>query len=122
MKRLLIIIVLLFAALLGIAGWWLLRIPSVSISDTRQPQTIVLEKPSSGGNVYYFEVYGSGEINGSATITMLANGQPYHVANLAGKVDFKWYGDWYSDTIEIRYQPTKVQSGKINLRYRLKTF
>jgi hypothetical protein len=122
MKKLLLAGGLLLAALLAIAVWFLcapdILMPSVTITDVRQPGSLVLGKETGNAYTHGITIRGSGEIDGEATISLLLNGKPYKVAKLRGKVNFEWGGDWYSETAEIRYQPANVQSGKVVLQYR----
>ena len=92
--------------------------PSVVVSDVRQPETLVLGKKTGNPYTYGITIRGSGEIDGEAKISLLLNGEQYRVEKLSGKVDFEWGGDWYSETAEIRYEPGNVRSGKLLLRYR----
>lgn len=36
---------------------------------------------------------------------------------MEGKVDFTWYGDWFSDTAEIKYEPIQVKDGELVIDY-----
>ncbi len=62
-------------------------------------------------------VRGSGNLTGNAELVLMLNNKPYKTEHLNGKIDFSWGGDWYSDSMEIRYQPGKVETGNLKLEY-----
>ena len=113
---------LLLAVIIFIALWLLYAqssaLPSVSVSDVRQPETIVLDRETGYDNVRWLTVRGAGFLNGEATISLVVDGQPYRVEPLKGEIDFEWGGDWYSETAEIRYEPGEVRSGTVSLHYK----
>jgi hypothetical protein len=94
---------------------------SARIADVRKAETIILENTGRSGNVHAIGIRGSGEIRGEATVTLMLNGKPYKTETLSGPVRFKWGGDWYSNTAEIRYEPGEVSSGELVIEYRFST-
>jgi hypothetical protein len=92
--------------------------PSVTVQDVRKAETLVLGQETGEHHTSGIWVHGSGYIDGEATISLQLGGTPYKVAKLAGKVDFTWGGDWYSETAEVRYEPAPARSGHVVLRYR----
>ena len=100
----------------GALAWWAVSDPSASVRDVREAETLVLGSPT-GGSAYAISIRGSGRLDGEATITLLLGGQPYRVERVTGPVDFRWGGDWYSETAEVRYEPANVRSGKVVLHY-----
>ncbi|TVQ55429.1 MAG: hypothetical protein EA377_03485 [Phycisphaerales bacterium] len=113
---------LLLAVIIFIALWLLFAqssaLPSVSVSDVRQPETIVLEQETGDDSVRWLTVRGSGVLNGEATISWVVDGQPYRVEQLNDEIDFEWGRDWHSRTAEIRYEPGEVRSGTVSLHYK----
>ena len=93
---------------------------SHEIKDVTKPEVVILKKESKQGNIYAITISGTGQISGEANIILILNGKPYKTANLSGKVNFQWGGDWYSDTAEIRYHPSSVVSGQVQITYRFK--
>jgi hypothetical protein len=89
---------------------------SQPIADVSKSETITI-KANGSGNAYALDVRGVGKIVGDATITLMLNGAPYKTESLGGIVDFKWGGDWYSNTAEIVYRPMRVNSGSLVLKY-----
>jgi hypothetical protein len=122
MKKFLVAGSLWIAAPLALAGWFFcapyILLPKVEVKDVRQPETLVLGEETGNPHTHGIYIRGSGEVVGDATITLLLGGKPYKVAQLSGKVDFEWGGDWYSETAEARYEPGDVQSGKVVIYYR----
>jgi len=89
----------------------------ISITDIQKPQKITLHKKVNQGGIYAMEIRGSGNLNGKAQIMLMLNGQPYMTEHLNGKISFTWSGDWYFDSMEIRYEPDKVESGNLDIEY-----
>lgn len=86
------------------------------VSDVTEPETIIVHKKKTQGNVHGITILGKGNLEGEATISLILNGAPYKKEYLSGNVDFKWGGDWYSDSAEIRYTPIEVTSGSLKLK------
>ena len=103
--------VLVVAALVTGCGSRMHEVP-----DVTKPNTIVLTKKPSQGFIHSFSASGSGEINGTAEISLILNGGPYKTETLSGSVAFQWGGDWYSDKAEIQYNPSSVTGGNLRLK------
>ena len=111
----------LFAALLiGLLTGCGLGHRTQPVTDVTKAETITLKKNTGQGHIYYLTITGSGEIQGTAEISLIENGKPYRTEKLSGPVKFEWKGDWYSDTAEIRYEPKSVTGGNLRLEYRFK--
>jgi hypothetical protein len=89
-----------------------------NIADVTKPETIMLKKVSSQGNIYSMTVVGRGYLDGTAEIVLILNGKPYKTESLSGDVDFSWGGDWYSDSAKVEYKPSSVKSGNLSLKYK----
>ena len=89
----------------------------LEIADLQKPQVITLHKKSDQGNIYSMRIRGSGKLNSEARIVLMLNEKPYKTEQMNGKVNFTWGGDWYSDSMELRYQPLKVNSGIFVIEY-----
>jgi hypothetical protein len=89
----------------------------VSVSEIKKPQIITLHKKGNQHSIHAMRVHGSGSLAGNAELILMLNNQPYKTEHLNGKIEFTWGGDWYSDSMEIHYQPGKVESGNLNLEY-----
>lgn len=94
---------------------------SISVADVRKAETVILESTGKPGKVHAIGIRGSGEIEGEATVMLMLDGKPYKTETLNGPVRFKWGGDWYSNSAEIRYEPGNVSSGKLVIEYRFST-
>ena len=94
---------------------------SVKVADVRKEEVIVLKHVYDSGHVYSIRIRGSGNIDGEATISLILNGEQYKTEKLHGAVSFKWGGDWYSDTAEIRYKPSSVNFGELLIEYQFST-
>jgi hypothetical protein len=90
------------------------------ISTPAKPETIILKKVSSQGNIHSIEIVGSGYLDGTAEIVLILNEKPYITEKLSGKIDFNWNSDWYSDSATIEYKPSSVKNGKLQLQYKFK--
>lgn len=89
----------------------------LSITDIQKPQAITLYKKVNQRGVYAMGIQGSGNLIGNAQLILMLNDQPYKTEQLNGKISFTWSGDWYSDSMEVRYQPGKVESGNLDIEY-----
>ena len=122
MNRLCIPAIVVAAGSLATGTWFLWasfdKMSSVSVSDVRQGETLVLGTKTGSHHTHGVTIRGSGEIEGDATISLLLNGEPYKAATLNGRIDFEWGGDWYSETAEVRYEPADVRAGEVVLHYR----
>ncbi len=58
-----------------------------------------------------------GRIDGGVRLVLMLNGAPYKTEHMTGKVNFKWGGDWYADSMELRYQPSNMNSGQLIIEY-----
>jgi hypothetical protein len=111
--------VVAFAVLLGTAAC--APSQSMDVANLSEPAVLTLVAPDRSKPVFSLEVKGTGSIDGAAHIELMLNGKPYRSERLEGRVSFTWTGDWYSPSAELRYRPTKVQSGDLQLRYRFGT-
>jgi hypothetical protein len=89
-----------------------------SIAEVTKSKTIVLNKLSSQGHIHGISIVGNGHLDGTAEIVLILNGKSYKVETLSGGVNFKWGGDWYSDSATIEYKPSSVKRGYLKLEYR----
>ena len=90
------------------------------MADVTKPETIVLKKKPGQGDIHYLTITASGEVKGTAEISLIENGKAYRKETLSGPVRFEWKNDWYSDSAEIRYEPKSVTGGKVRLDYKFK--
>ena len=91
------------------------------VADVRNEEVIILINSHYPEHVYGINIRGSGNIDEEATISLMLNGEAYKTEKLKGAVSFKWGGDWYSDTAEIRYKPNNVNSGELVIEYKFST-
>ncbi len=89
----------------------------LDITDVKQSQLLVLQKQPNQKNIVSMGLRCYGKMVGEAQLVLMLNGAPYKTANMKGKVDFTWGGDWYSDSMELRYQPSNVTSGQLIIDY-----
>ncbi len=113
-KSILAVTVLIFLAGCGI------NTQTYKLSDVTKARTILLGKKKGQGNIYGISIIGEGNIEGKAGISLILHDGLYKTENLSGRVNFKWECDWYSDTVEIRYNPISVTNGKLRLKYKFK--
>ncbi len=118
--RTIVIFVLLAALLMGLIRGCGLIHRTQSVADVTKAETITLKKNTGQGHISSFTITCSGEIQGTAEISLMENGKAYRTEKLSGPVNFKWGGEWYSDTADIRYEPKSVTGGNLRLEYRFK--
>jgi len=90
------------------------------ISDVTKARVILLGKKKGQGYIHGISIIGEGNIEGKAVISLILHDGPYKTENLSGRINFSWGGDWYSDTVEIRYNPIAVTNGRLRLKYKFK--
>lgn len=95
-----------------------INMQTYQIPDVTKAETITLSKNNGQRNIHGITIIAKGNIDGKATISLILNDGPYKTEKLSGNIDFKWGGDWYSDSIEIRYEPIFLISGSLKLKYR----
>lgn len=94
------------------------RDPAVSISNVGEPERISIGKFGDQGPVRKLRLQVEGQLNGTAQLTVLMEGQPYHVFNVSDRVDVSWTDDWPHDRARLAYTPGTVTSGTLRVRYR----
>jgi len=92
------------------------------VSNVSQTELIILSKKKEQETISSFEIKINGKIDGKAKIALLLNDGVYKTENISGNVNIKWGGDWYSDEIQIQYEPQSVNSGDIKLKYSFGSF
>jgi hypothetical protein len=91
----------------------------LEIKDLNKPQILILQKKPGQKIIVSMRVHCYGKLEGEAQLVLMLNGAPYKTEKLNGKVNFKWGGDWYSDSMELRYQPSNITSGQLVIDYTL---
>ena len=87
----------------------------LEITDLNKPQVITLKKKRDQKIIVSMGVHCYGKLEGEAQLML--NGAPYKTEKMKGKVNFKWGGDWFSDSMELRYQPINLTSGQLAMEY-----
>jgi hypothetical protein len=90
----------------------------IEITDLTKPQTIVLHKKPQQKDIVSMSLRINGKIDGEAQLSLMLNGNPYKTETIKGKINIKWGGDWYADSMQLRYEPHQtVKDGKIKIEY-----
>ena len=110
------------AALLVLAASWGLSGPTVRVADVRKAETLLLTRQPNTGSVYGYTLHVTGRIDGRATLSLMTKDSSHEVQAMQGAVDFRWGGEWYADTAEVRYEPRDVADGHLTIRYVFSTF
>jgi hypothetical protein len=87
------------------------------MKDLERTQIINLHKKSGQGNICSMGIRVSGQIDGKARIVLMLNKTPFKTTDIDGKTSFTWGGDWYADSMELRYEPLEVRSGELTIEY-----
>lgn len=121
-KLLRTILILLSIALIGSTVYTVLTYQEhydqrIDIADVTKSQVLILQKKPDQGNIVSMNIHCSGKLEGAAQLVLMLNGAPYKDEFMKGKVNFTWGGDWYSDSIELRYQPSSITSGQLIIDY-----
>lgn len=88
------------------------------IKNVTKNETINLKKGPNKGNIHALSISGSGNIDGTAEISLILNEKPYKHETISGSFNFKWSGDWYSNEAKVQYSPHAVSKGTITIRYK----
>lgn len=89
----------------------------LEIADLKKSQVLLLHKKPSQKNINSMGIHCYGQLKGETELVLMLNGAPYKTEHMKGKVNFTWGGDWYSDSMELRYQPSNTTSGQLVLDY-----
>ena len=88
------------------------------VKDVTKKETIKLKKAPGEGNIHTLSISVSGNIDGTAEISLILKGKPYKSEAISGAFNFKWNGDWYSNEAVVLYSPNTVSKGTMTLRYK----
>jgi hypothetical protein len=89
----------------------------LEIKNLSKPQVLILQKKTDQKIIVSMRVHCYGKVEGEAQLVLMLNGAPYKTEKLNGKVNFKWGGDWYADSMELRYRPDNITSGQLVIDY-----
>ncbi|GAB1488166.1 hypothetical protein MASR2M8_06110 [Opitutaceae bacterium] len=92
--------------------------PHIMVTDVTQAERLSIGKIAGTGTVKQLRLHIEGQLNGSAQLTVLMEGQPYHVFNLSDAVDLTWSDKWPHDRARLAYTPGMVTSGSLRIKYR----
>ena len=97
---------------------------TVQIKNVHQKKTIRLTKREGQEHVFGFAVHVYGDIKGTAKLALSqdsSKGTLHEEEVISGHTDLEWGGDWYTDTIDIVYEPLgEVDSGELEIAYEFK--
>jgi hypothetical protein len=93
----------------------------IEITDIKKPQVLILQKKPNQEGVVSMGIHCHGRLEGEAQLVLMLNGAPYKTKRMKGKVNFKWGGDWYADSLELRYLSSNINSGHLIIDYTFST-
>jgi hypothetical protein len=88
------------------------------IKDVTKAKVILLKKESFQKHIHSVYIKIDGHIKGSASVVFKHNNKLLSKKVISGSVNFNSSGEWYSDSITIKYIPSLVKSGNLVIRYR----
>jgi hypothetical protein len=89
----------------------------LEVTDLKKAHVLILQKKPNQKHVYSMGIHCYGKLEGEAQLVFMLNGTPYKTERMKGKVNIDWGGDWYSDSMELRYQPSSITSGQLVIEY-----
>ncbi len=92
--------------------------PIISVTDAGQAERLSIGKVAGTGTVTELRLKIEGQLNGSAQLVVLMEGQPYHVFNLADTIDLTWTDKWPHDRARLVYTPGTATGGSVRVKYR----
>ncbi len=119
-------------AILGVAALYLLvttvmdrgyMLPAVQIPDLGSSYETEVEAGPKTDGIYGLELFFSGELSADATVLITYPGAPVRIRKVfkAGKINDRYYGEWYFDRFLLTYEPQDTPQGKLTIRYRFVT-
>ena len=94
---------------------------TAAITEVSTGTKVVLRSSDADALVTGIRIRGKSDLDGTAEIALMLNGERYRVERLSGSDGFFWGGDWYSPTAEVQYRPIDARAGKVELIYRFET-
>jgi len=92
--------------------------PIISVTDTGQAERLSIGKTAGQGPVKQLRLQVEGQLNGTAQLVVIMEGQPFHVFTLSDSIDLSWKDRWPHDRARLAYNPGTATGGSLRIRYR----
>ncbi len=92
--------------------------PIISVTDTGQAERLSIGKTAGQGPVKQLRLQVEGQLNGTAQLVVIMEGQPFHVFTLSDSIDLTWKDRWPHDRARLAYNPGTATGGSLRIRYR----
>ena len=90
----------------------------ITLERVLTPQIIPLHKPPSPKATTGLTIHVTGDLDGTATLSLMLNAKAYKNRRLQKDFTFTWRSEWYDDNATLIYRPLKVHKGRIDITYR----
>jgi hypothetical protein len=89
---------------------------SVELLDDEKVMFFTIDKNAKSPNS--MELFMSGEINGTGILFFGWNESIFYMNDsIDNNFEFHYEGDWYNDTVFIKYVPITAKNGVVNVKY-----
>lgn len=92
--------------------------PLISVTDTGQAERLSIGKTAGQGAIKELRLHIEGQLNGTAQLVVIMEGQPFHVFTLADSIDLTWKERWPHDRARLAYNPGTATGGSLRIKYR----
>lgn len=92
--------------------------PIIMVTDSGREERLSIGKTAGQGPITELRLHIEGQLNGSAQLVLLLEGQPYHVFPLSDVIDLQWKNDWPHDRARLVYTPGTTTGGSLRIKYR----
>ena len=92
--------------------------PIISVTDTGHAERLSIGKTAGQGPVKQLRLQVEGQLNGTAQLVVIMEGQPFHVFTLSDSIDLTWKDRWPHDRASLAYNPGTATGGSLRIRYR----
>lgn len=92
--------------------------PTISVTDTGQAERLSIGKIAGQGSIKELRLRIEGQLNGTAQLVVIMEGQPFHVFTLSDSVDLTWEDRWPHDRARLAYSPGTATGGSLRIKYR----
>jgi hypothetical protein len=92
--------------------------PIISVTDTGQAERLSIGKTAGQGPIKELRLEVEGQLNGTAQLVVIMEGQPFHVFTLTDSIDLTWKERWPHDRARLAYNPGTATGGSLRVKYR----
>ncbi len=100
-----------------LSGCWAMKERSGLMLDISQDTMIVLKKKNWQGSIWGIDLRIRGDFTDTVRVSFFMYDKAYHQMLLFGAADSSFHGDWYSDSIQVRFDRIRVPLRSVSIDY-----